>query len=48
MAKGWTKALEKVYGPIDQKKRYRRYKARVEGLPASYRTAVEALQRYSY
>jgi len=48
MAKGWTKALEKVYGPLEQKKRYRRYKARVEGLPASHRTAVEALQRYSY
>jgi len=33
---------------IDQKRRYRQYKARVEQLPASYRTAVEALQRYSY
>jgi DNA-binding ferritin-like protein (Dps family) len=33
---------------IDQKRRYRQYKARVEPLPASYRTAVEALQRHSY
>jgi len=33
---------------IEQKRRYRQYKARVEQLPASYRTAVEALQRYSY
>jgi DNA-binding ferritin-like protein (Dps family) len=33
---------------IDQKRCYRQYKARVEQLPASYRTAVEALQRYSY
>lgn len=33
---------------IEQKRRYRQYKARVERLPASYRTAVEALQRFSY
>jgi DNA-binding ferritin-like protein (Dps family) len=38
MATGWLK----------QKKRYRQYKARVERLPASYRTAIDALQRYSY
>jgi len=38
MAQGWIK----------QKKRYRQYKARVEQLPASYRTAVDAVQRYSY
>jgi DNA-binding ferritin-like protein (Dps family) len=38
MAAGWIK----------QKKRYRQYKARVERLPASYRTAVDAVQRYSY
>jgi DNA-binding ferritin-like protein (Dps family) len=31
---------------IDQKKRYREYKARVAALPASHRTAVEALERY--
>ena len=48
MAKSWTKPIEKVTGPFEQKKRYRRYKARVEQLPASYRTAVDALQRYSY
>ena len=48
MATGWTKIVETVYGPIGQKKRYRQYKARVERLPASYHTAVEALQRYSY
>jgi DNA-binding ferritin-like protein (Dps family) len=46
---GWTRrAVEVATGSIEQKKRYRRYKARVERLPASYRTAVEALQRYSY
>jgi len=38
MAQGWIK----------QKKRYRQYKARVERLPASYRSAVDAVQRYSY
>jgi DNA-binding ferritin-like protein (Dps family) len=38
MAAGWIK----------QKRRWRRYKARVERLPTSYRTAIEALERYSY
>lgn len=31
---------------VDEKRRYRRYKARTRQLPASYRTAVEALERY--
>jgi DNA-binding ferritin-like protein (Dps family) len=48
MAAGWTKLIETVYGPLEQKRRYRQYKARVARLPASYRTAVDALQRYSY
>ena len=48
MDTGRTKLLEKIIGPLEQKRRYRQYKARVEQLPASYRTAVEALQRYSY
>jgi DNA-binding ferritin-like protein (Dps family) len=48
MATRRTKLLEKIYGPVEQKRRYRQYKARVERLPASYRTAVDALQRYSY
>jgi len=48
MATKLTRLVETVTGPLDQKKRYRRYKARVERLPASYRTAAEALQRYSY
>jgi DNA-binding ferritin-like protein (Dps family) len=43
-----TKWIEKVVGPFEQKKRYREYKARTERLPASYRTAIDALQRYSY
>ena len=48
MATRWTRLVETVYGPIEQKKRYREYKARVERLPENYRTAVNALQRYSY
>ncbi len=31
---------------IDEKRRYRQYKARIEQLPADYRTAVAALERY--
>ena len=48
MATGLTKLIETVYGPPGQKRRYRQYKARVERLPASYHTAIDALQRYSY
>ena len=48
MATGMIKLLEKAYGPFGQKKRYRQYKARVERLPEGYRTAIGALQRYSY
>jgi DNA-binding ferritin-like protein (Dps family) len=36
MAAGW----------IEQKRRYRQYKARTEQLPANYHTAIDALQRY--
>ncbi|MEV0168081.1 DNA-binding ferritin-like protein (Dps family) [Nonomuraea fuscirosea] len=38
--------LELVTGPLEEKKRWRQYKARVKGLPDNYRTAVEALERY--
>ncbi|WP_061289691.1 DUF1048 domain-containing protein [Herbidospora cretacea] len=38
--------LEVLVGPLDQKKRYREFKARTERLPPGYRTAIEALQRY--
>ncbi|MCC8964021.1 DUF1048 domain-containing protein [Bradyrhizobium sp. Pear76] len=31
---------------IDEKKRYWQYKARTEQLPASYHTAIDALERY--
>jgi DNA-binding ferritin-like protein (Dps family) len=33
-------------GWIEQKRRYRQYKARKGQLPAKYRTAVDALERY--
>ena len=36
MATGW----------ISQKRRYRQYKARTKQLPANYREAIEALERY--
>jgi DNA-binding ferritin-like protein (Dps family) len=31
---------------IEQKRRYRRYKRRIEQLPTTYRTAVAGLERY--
>jgi len=43
MAAGW---IEQVTGSLEQKKRYRQYKARTKQLPASYRTAIDALDRY--
>lgn len=43
MAAEW---IEKVTGSLEDKKRYKRYKARVKELPESHRTAVEALDRY--
>jgi len=38
--------LEMVTGPIEGKRRWWAYKARTKQLPANYRTAVEALERY--
>lgn len=37
--------IEKIIG---DKKRWRAYKARVDALPENHRTAVKAIQRYSY
>lgn len=42
----YLKYLETVTGPLEDKRRYRQYKARKKRLPASYHTAVEALERY--
>ncbi|NUR85002.1 MAG: DUF1048 domain-containing protein [Nonomuraea sp.] len=38
--------LEIVTGTLDDKKRYRQYKARTERLPDDYHAAIDALQRY--
>lgn len=43
MAAKW---MELVTGSLDQKKRYRRDKARIEALPEPYRTVATAFQRY--
>lgn len=43
MAGRW---YEKLTGSLEQKKRYRDYKARVKALPREYRTSIEALDRY--
>lgn len=43
MAARW---IETVTGSLEEKRRYRQYKARVKQLPEPYRTAVEALARY--
>jgi DNA-binding ferritin-like protein (Dps family) len=43
MATGW---IEQVTGSLEQKKHYRQYKARTKQLPANYRAAVAALERY--
>lgn len=38
--------IERIVGDLGDKRRWREYKARVKALPASYRTTVEALERY--
>lgn len=43
MAAGW---IEQVTGSLEQKRQYRHYKARVAHLPADYRAAATALERY--
>ena len=43
MAARW---IELVTGSLEQKKQYRRHKARMKQLPANYRAAAEALERY--
>ena len=43
MTAGW---IEKVTGSLEEKRRYRRYKARTTLLPAGYRESVDALERY--
>jgi DNA-binding ferritin-like protein (Dps family) len=43
MAAKW---IELVTGSLEQKKQYKRYKARIEALPEPYGTVAKALQRY--
>ncbi len=43
MAAKW---IELVTGSLEQKKRYRHYKARLEALPEPYGSVAKALQRY--
>src|SRR5689334_21139186 len=43
MAPGW---IEQVTGSLEQKKQYRQQKARAKQLPANYRAAFEAIERY--
>lgn len=38
--------LELVTGSLDEKRRYREFKARCKALPTNYRTAIEAVERY--
>lgn len=38
--------IEKMVGDLDDKRRWREYRARVKALPASYRAAHDALTRY--
>ena len=38
--------LELIIGSFDDKKRWKRYKARVKALPTEYRAAVDAVERY--
>lgn len=41
-----TRWIEKVTGDLEQKKRYRDYRRRVQALPDGYRQAAAALERY--
>lgn len=43
MAPKW---IELVTGSLEDKKRYRQYKARIEALPEPYGAVTKALQRY--
>jgi DNA-binding ferritin-like protein (Dps family) len=43
MAAEW---IEQITGSFEDKKRWRQYKARKKQLPASYRTAIDGIERY--
>ncbi|MCU1573996.1 MAG: hypothetical protein JWO93_2078 [Micrococcaceae bacterium] len=41
-----AKWIEALTGPLEQKKQYRQYKARIEALPKPYSDAAKAFERY--
>lgn len=41
-----TRWIEMLTGSLEQKKQYRRDKARIDALPPAYATAAHAMQRY--
>ncbi|WP_216905599.1 DUF1048 domain-containing protein [Nocardia noduli] len=41
-----SKLTSKVIGELGEKKRWRQYRARTKQLPETYRTAVDAFERY--
>lgn len=41
-----AKWIETITGPLEQKKQFRRDRARIEALPAPYRDVAKAVQRY--
>ncbi|MCC3301646.1 DUF1048 domain-containing protein [Arthrobacter sp. zg-Y895] len=41
-----AKWIELVTGPLEEKRRWRRFKHRKEQLPAGYRRAMDGLERY--
>lgn len=41
-----AKWIEMVTGSLDQKKRYKQFRVRIDALPEPYRTVAKALQRY--
>ena len=43
MAPKW---IELITGSLEEKKQYRQYKERLRQLPANYRSAAEAIERY--
>lgn len=41
-----AKWIEALTGPLEQKKQYRQYKARIGALPEPYLTVAKAIERY--
>ena len=41
-----TKWIERVTGSLEQKKRFKQYRTRIDALPEPYRTVAKAIERY--